>query len=726
MKKFVLVGCTAVASTLSAQGVDTTRVSHLSEAQVITNRATKRTPIAYSNLDKAAIERVNYGQDIPLLLSTLPSVVITSDAGNGVGYTSLRVRGTDMTRINVTSNGIPMNDPESHGLYWVNMGDFASSLQDLQVQRGVGTSTNGAGAFGASINMLTDKASAEPYANVNLGYGSFNTTKNTVKFGTGLLNNRWTFDARMSYLASDGYRDRANTQLGSYFMQGAYFNGGTMLKLIAFGGKEKTYHAWDGISREQLTTDRKFNPNGDMGNGQYYKDQNDVYFQQHAQALLSQKLAERWALSAALHYTHGRGYYEEYKKNRKFADYALANYDLNGTTIKRSDLVRRKHLYNHFGGAIASVNYKDAAWDITFGGGLNQYDNDHYGNVLWVKNYVGQLAPNHEYYRYNGKKFDGNTYLRANYAPSSAFNLYADLQYRHIGYTLDGTSDKNPTLNTDEKFNFFNPKFGAVWNVAQGQQAYASMSVAHREPTNNNYTESYTGVAPKAERLFDYELGYRITGRKFEAAVNGYWMQYRNQFVLNGQYNEIGEAVSENVKDSYRAGIELSGAWKPCPAFQWEANLTLSTNRIKDHVAYLYDGDYNEYLLPVGNTTISFSPSATFNNIFHYRHKGFAASLTSQYVSRQYLDNMKMKENSLDAYFVSHLNASYSFKMRGVKEVTIGATVYNLFNEKYETNGYSMTYVAGKTPAGDIITGSDPRFYPMAGTNVMFNLGLKF
>ena len=725
MRTFVLAGACVAATAVSAQEVDTTRVN-LGEAQVVTNRATRKTPIAFSNLNRAALAQVNKGQDIPFLLSTLPGVVATSDAGNGVGYTALRVRGTDATRINVTANGIPLNDAESHGLFWVNMGDFASSLNDLQVQRGVGTSTNGAGAFGASINMGTERPALLPATEVNVGYGSFNTTKNTLKFHSGLLNNHWAFDARLSYIASDGYRDRATTQLGSYFTQGTYFNGGTMLQLLAFGGKEKTYHAWDGISRDDLKHRRTYNPNGEIKEGKkvvgFYDNQTDVYFQQHAQALLTQRLAPRWNLSAALHYTYGTGYYEEYKNQRKLKDYKLPTFLLNGIEQKKSDLIRRKALENHFFGAIASLNYKEAAWDITAGMGFNHYEGDHYGRVLWVKNYLGNLRPKHEYYRNTGTKTDGNAYVRANFIPVESLNLFADMQYRFIGYKIEGTSDKKAVHDTNENFHFFNPKFGATWNVTTDHQLYASVGVAHREPTRNNYEESFSNHAPRAERLTDFEVGYRYTGAKWEANVGGYYMLYRDQFVANGRYNEIGEAIVENVKDSYRAGIELSGAWKPVQWFRWEANLALSTNRIKDYTAYLYDEDYGEHERKVGNTTIALSPGAAFNNRFAFRHRRFEASLTTQYVGRQYLDNLEMKENSLEAYCVSHLNVGYSFPLRGVKEASISATVYNLFNTKYETNGYSQTSIEKAT--GKLL--SDPRFYPMAGTHLMLNLGLKF
>lgn len=723
-KTLIGVGLWSAALSVSAQRADSIRVSRLDEAHVVTNRATRHTPLAFSNLDKKAIERVNFGLDIPFVLSSLPSVVTTSDAGNGIGYTSIRVRGTVGERINVTNNGIPLNDPEAHTFYWVDTPDLISSVNDLQLQRGVGTSTNGAAAFGASINMTTDRAGALPYAAVNSSFGSYATTKNTVKAGTGLLADHWAFDTRLSYLASDGYRDRATARLGSYFFQGAYLTEGTTLKLLLFGGREKTYHAWDGISREQLRTNRTYNPNGAIGEtGKFYDNQIDYYFQQHAQLLLNQRLADHLNLSAALHYTYGNGYYEEYKNAKKLANFGLVPFTVDGKLQEKSDLIRRKELEGNFGGVIASLNYKKGALDLTGGIGINYFRNDHFGNVLWVKNYVGELLPNHKYYDNTGKKSDGNAYLRADYAVLPTLHLFGDVQYRHLGYTIKGTSDKKAVHDTDVKFDFLNPKFGATWDVAPGSQAYASVSVAHREPTRNNYEESFSDHAPRAERLVDYEVGYRYAGKNFEASAGFYWMQYKDQFVLNGRINEIGEATSENVKDSHRAGIELTGAWTPCSFFRWEANATFSQNRIKDYVGYLPDENWKKsFRQPTKrHTAISFSPSTILNNRFVFDYRGFTASLTTQYVSRQYLDNFEIRDNSLDAYCVSHLSAAYAFRLRGVKEITVGATVYNLFNAKYETNGYSQSYVTGK---GDIA--NDPRFYPMAGTNFLVNVGLKF
>ena len=725
MRKTILLSCFAAALVASAQKADTTRTKHLGEAQVVTNRATNKTPLAFSNLDKKAIEKVNFGQDIPFLLSTLPNVVTTSDAGTGIGYTSLRVRGTVGERINVTNNGIPLNDPEAHTFYWVDTPDLVSSVNDIQLQRGVGTSTNGAAAFGASVNMTTDRLSASPYALYAGSFGSFNTTKNTVKAGTGLFANHWTFDARLSYLSSEGYRDRSSARLGSYFAQLAYINEGTTLKLIAFGGKERTYHAWDGISREQLKTNRTYNPNGYIkATKSFYDNQIDYYFQQHAQALLTQRIDEHWNFNAALHYTYGFGYYEEYKNNKKLKSFGLKPFLLNGKEIAKTDIVRRKNLEGNFGGAITSLEYKDGGFDFTFGQALNYFNNDHFGEVHWVKDYVGTLDTKRRYYDNTGKKLDYNIFARANYKLFNQLNLFADLQYRNIDYRIDGTSDKKAVHDTNEEFHFFNPKVGATWLIAPNQQAYASLSVAHREPTRNNYEKEFDNAhSPLAERLMDYEVGYRIANRTWEASVGGYFMDYKNQFVLNGRLNDIGEAVSENVAKSYRMGVELAGAWKPNQHFRWDINVSLSENKIKDYMPYLPDASWEKSVaLPTkSSTTISFSPAVVANSILAYNYKGFAASLTSQYVGSQYLDNLEMKENSLDAYFVSHLNASYTFKLRGFKEITVGGTVYNLLDTMYETNGYSQSYLSATNEIK-----SDPRFYPMAGRNFMVNLSLKF
>lgn len=736
---------------------DSMKVVNLQEVQVVSTRATAKTPVAFTNVKREQISKQNFGQDIPFLLSTTPSVLTTSDAGAGVGYTTIRVRGTDATRINVTANGIPMNDSESHAIFWVNTPDFASSLEDMQIQRGAGTSTNGSGAFGASINMRTQSISSKPYAEVSGSYGSFNTHKETVKVGTGLINKYWAFDARLSNIQSDGYRDRASSDLKSYFVQGGYFGENTTIKFITFGGKEKTYHAWDGISKEQLENDRTYNPNGiilddNIGKGNpigFYDDQMDNYRQTHYQLLLNHIFSPAWNLNIAFHYTNGFGYYQEYKNGRSLEEYGLKPFYLPGNSEpqKKTNLVRQKLVDSDFGGGIFSLNYQNEKLNASFGGGLNRYSNDHYGKVIWVKNYTEQLDPEHEYYRNKGGKTDGNIYLKANYQLTGGLSAYADLQYRYIHYTIDGDNDKwdytaTPEhlqrLDIRENFSFFNPKAGLFWQINPNHSAYASFSVAQKEPTRNNYTDGMFDQYPKAEKLLDYELGYTYRNEWFTAGVNLYYMDYTDQLVLNGKTNDIGEAMAENVKDSYRMGIELELGAKFNDWLRWDINGTWSKNRIKDYVGYVYDESlvngeivdnlWTQTAIKGGNSPIAFSPSFIGNSLITLGSNGLEISLQSQYVSRQYLDNFGTKENSLDAYFVNHLSASYSFKTRHTKGITIGATVYNLFDTKYETNGYSQSvalYENGDKTKAYVIK-HDPRFYPMAGTNILAHITFRF
>ena len=732
---------------------DSMKVVNLQEVQVVSTRATAKTPVAFTNVKKEQISKQNFGQDIPFLLSTTPSVLTTSDAGTGVGYTAIRVRGTDATRINVTANGIPMNDSESHAIFWVNTPDFASSLEDMQIQRGAGTSTNGSGAFGASINMRTQSISSKPYAEVSGSYGSFNTHKETVKVGTGLLNKYWAFDARLSNIQSDGYRDRASSDLKSYFVQGGYFGENTTIKFITFGGKEKTYHAWDGISKEQLENDRTYNPNGvilddNKGKGNpigFYDDQMDNYRQTHYQLLFNHIFSPAWNLNIAFHYTNGFGYYQEYKNGRSLEEYGLKPFYLPGNSEpqEKTNLVRQKLVDSDFGGGIFSLNYQNGKLNASFGGALNRYSNNHYGKVLWVKNYTEQLAPDHEYYRNNGGKTDGNVYLKANYQLTGGLSAYADLQYRYIHYTIDGDNDKwdftaTPPhlqrLDVRENFSFFNPKAGLFWQINPNHSTYASFSVAQKEPTRNNYTDGLFDELPRPEKMLDYELGYTFRNSRFTAGVNLYYMDYTDQLVLNGKVNDIGEAMAENVKDSYRMGIELSLGARITDWLRWDLNGTWSKNRIKNYTGYMSDYNqnwkelYTQTAIYAGDTPISFSPSFMGNSLISFNYKGFDASLQSQYVSRQYLDNFGTKDNSLDAYFVNHLSASYSFQTRYTKGITIGATVYNLFNTKYETNGYSQSvalYENGDKTKPYVIK-HDPRFYPMAGTNILAHITFRF
>lgn len=769
MMKHAIAACLTMATlSVCAQTheKDSLRAINLQEVEIISTRATGTTPVAFTNISKEELKKQNFGQDLPYLLSMTPSAITTSDAGAGVGYTTLRVRGTDGTRINVTANGIPINDAESHTVFWVNLPDFASSVKDLQIQRGAGTSTNGAGAFGASINMQTGDFSMNPYAEINASYGSFNTHKETVKAGTGLIDGHWSFDVRLSNISSDGYIDRASVGLNSYYAQGGYYSDNTSVKLITFGGKERTYHAWNYASKDQMAAfGRRFNSCGYMymedkqggihqpeidydygveeavslikegGVFHFYDDQTDNYVQKNYHLLLNHTFSTQWNLNVGLHYTKGDGYYQEYKIGRKLAEYGMQPYEHDGATVKKSDLVRKKGMDNWFGGGIFSLNYKDNRLNASLGGGLNRYDGDHFGKVMWVKNYLGQLNPDNDYYRNNATKNDGNIYLRANYELFEGLSAYADLQYRHITYKMSGRNDKwndaangLQRLDIDEKFDFFNPKAGLSWQINRNNRLYGSFSVAHKEPTRNNYTDGKLTDHPVAERLFDYELGYTFANSWLHAGANLYYMDYKNQLVLTGEKNEIGEAVAANMPDSYRMGIELMAGLKLSCGFRWDINATLSRNRVENFSETLYeweDPGTEAWTMERGNTPVSFSPDFILNNRFSYAYKGFEAALQSQYVSSQYMTNAKRDDQMLDAYFVSNLNLAYTFKLPHTKSVTVGCTLYNIFNEEYENNGFAGSGYS-INDAGQKERYSYATYAAQAGTNVLAHISLSF
>jgi len=737
-----------LAAVAQPAATDTVPTITLSEVEVLGTRASENTPVAYSNVTGKQIAAVNHGLDIPFLLSMTPSVITTSDAGAGVGYTSMRVRGTDATRINVTVNDIPLNDSESHSVFWVNTPDFASSVRDIQVQRGVGTSTNGSGAFGASVNMRTQGFSRDAFAEVSGSYGSFNTNKETLRVGSGLLGDHWSIEARLSHIGSDGYRDRASSELLSYYGQLGYFGGGTSLRFITFGGKEDTYHAWDGISRDDLKDNRTYNPNGEIKHDGkvtgFYKDQKDIYRQTHYQLIWNQTFNPEWKLNVALHYTDGYGYYQEYKNARTLKEYGLEPVVTPEGTSKKASLVRKKCLDSGFGGGVFSLQYTGERLAATLGGGINRYTNDHYGQVIWVENYTSPLAPDHEYYRNYARKNDFNVYIKGNYVITGGLSAYADLQYRHIGYRMRGDNDKwdwtaSPehlqVLDIDEPFDFFNPKAGLNWQMNEHNRFYASFAVAQKEPTRNNYNDGPLVKHPTSEKLYDWEAGYELRSGRFAAGVNLYYMKYKDQLVLNGKINEIGELMAENVPDSYRMGVELMAGYRFTDWLRWDVNATLSRNRIKDYVGYVsdYDADtwddmWTQTEIHAGDKTIAFSPSVTVGSMIALDYKGFTATLQSQYVSRQYLDNFERKEDSLDPYFVNNLDLAYTFKLPHLRSVTVGATIYNLLDEKYETNGYSQTcalYPGGSKDAQYNLY-SDPRFYPMAGINALGHVTLRF
>lgn len=731
--------CAAPCLSAAVSDADSSRVINLADVEVVANRADAKTPVAYTNVSKAAINRVNDGRDIPFLLEMTPSVITTSDAGAGIGYSSIRVRGTDASRINVTANGIPINNSESHNVYWVNMPDLASSLHDIQIQRGAGTSTNGAGAFGASINMLTDTPSETSYGEFSGSYGSFNTNKETLRVGSGLLGGHWSVDARLSHIGSDGYIDRAFSKLWSYFGQVAYRGENTMVRLLAFGGKEQTYMAWDYASKEDMEKyGRRYNPCGeytdDKGNTAYYPDQTDNYIQHHFQLILSQRLSDRLNLNVALHYTKDDGYYNQYKTRRTLIEYGLDPFVFDGETVEKSDLVRLKKNDNSFGGGIFSLNYNHGRVSAVFGGGINDFSGQHFGQIAWVRNYVGKINPLQEYYRNKGEKFDANIYGRANVDITGGLSAFGDLQFRHIDYRITGVSD-NFDYNTGAMqqlgihhiYNFFNPKVGLNWNANDANRFFASWSVAHKEPVRDNFTDGDIHNVPRAERLFDYELGYSYNSRIFSAGVNLYYMDYKDQLVVTGQLSDTGNPLSVNVPKSYRMGVELQASLRPCSWFDWNVSATVSRNRIKDFVEYIYEDEWtNPISFDLGDTPIAFSPDFTLANSFGFKVDGFKAYLDSRYVSKQYLNNCHNDEQKLDAYFVSDLHLSYTFrKILSLKELKVGFSVYNLFNEKYENNGYAGAgyYV---DDAGKNVIYRYAGYAAQATTNVMASLSLKF
>ncbi len=731
---------TALDAVALTTDVDSVNSRKLQEVEILGNRASRNTPLAFTTITKEQIATINLGKDVPYLLSMTPSAITTSDAGMGIGYTSLRIRGTDATRINVTANGIPLNDAESQAVFWVNLPDFASSLSDIQVQRGAGSSTNGAGAFGATVNMRTDKAATKPYAELAGTYGSFNTHKETVKLGSGLLRDHWTLDMRLSDVGTDGYIDRASSRLQSYSAQLAYFTDQTAVKLLTYGGKERSYHAWNYASKEEMQQfGRRYNSCGEYyneaGKRCYYDDQTDNYVQTNVQLLFDHAFKNKaWRLNAALHYTKGDGYYQEYKAERSLEEYGLQPFRVDGTEVEESDLVRKKAMDNHFGGALFALSYRKNALEATLGAASNYYHGGHFGKVLWVKNYMGALSPDHKYYDNTGKKSDNNVYLRADYRFRHGVNVYADLQYRHVGYRILGSNDKYDWysggntmqhLDVNEHYDFFNPKAGVNWNIDKNNRVFASFAIANREPSRNNFTDGKFSTHPRSERLMDYEAGYEYRNSWLSVGANLYFMDYKDQLVLTGELNEIGEAMADNVKDSYRAGVELTLAMQPLPWLRWEASAAWSKNRIRNFEETLYDENYAPHVIRHGDTPIAFSPEWVGASRLTFTHKGLRAALQTQAVGKQYMSNAKQEDCVLDAYCTTNLEADYTWHFKHLKALTLGATVYNLFNAEYENNGYAGSGLT-TNDAGQLVRYNYSGYAAQAGTHVLAHVILKF
>lgn len=690
---------------------DTTKVHQLNEVIVSSVRAREKNPITFTNYSKEEIASRNLGQDIPVLLNFLPSVVSTTDAGNGVGYTYLRVRGADGSRINVTLNGIPFNDSESQGTFFVNLPDFASSLESVQLQRGVGTSTNGAGAFGASLNMQTKSFQEKSYAEIANSAGSFGTRKHTIAFGTGLHNNI-EMNARLSNIASDGYIDRASSKLFGYFFNANYSAEKRQIKFFAFGGKEKTYQAWYGLEDpEKLKNDRTYNVAGmytdEFGNTKFYDDETDNYTQNHFQLHWSEKWSEKWISNSALHYTLGKGYFEQYREDENLADYNLT--DFNGSFV--SDLVRKRWLDNAFFGGTFSLNYRTQKTDILIGGDANRYLGGHFGEVVWTQFYI---PISNRHYDNIGNKDDVNVYAKAS-QQIGKWNVFADLQYRMVFY--EATSFRFDNVN--DMFLFFNPKMGLNYQLNEKNSFYSFFGIANKEPRRDDYENG----SVKPEQLFDFELGWKYNSKKVTLTANTFYMNYKNQLVLTGALNDVGSPIFTNSGSSYRLGLEVESLITLSQKLTLNPNVTLSQNKNRD-----FNFQRDGVLQNLGNTDIAFSPSIIFGNKFTYKPtKNLQASLFSKYVGKQFMGNIDSQKSVLDAFFVNDLNFTYRWNInKGLKSIVFSGMINNIFDLEYESNGYFYTFDDDFSNPGTVITQEGAGYYPQAGINFLAGLTLNF
>jgi len=716
----------------------------LTDAVVVSaTRPSEKTPTTFTTVTKETLQQQNFGQDVPFLINWTPSVVTTSDAGTGIGYTGIRIRGSDPTRVNVTINGIPYNDSESLGTFWVDIPDIASSSQSIQIQRGVGTSTNGAGAFGGSINLQTNTRNDKQYAEITNSGGSFDTRRHTFSFGTGLISDRWIMEGRVSKINSDGFIDRASADLSSYYFSAGYYADNTILKAVVFGGKERTYQSWYGVPESRLNNDQEameatvanemwneiqaqhlFDSDTRTFNPYTYKNQVDDYQQDHYQLHWSQRLSQFVNANAALHFTPGKGFYEEFKYDQAFADYGLSDFIVDddgdpsdNDTIFTTDLVRRRWLDNVFYGMTYSLNYDLNKWNIVWGGGWNRYEGDHFGELIWAE--ISPVPTEYEYYFNTGDKKDFNTFVKANYDVAPSLNLFVDLQYRAINYRAGGIENDQSDFLFDEEFKFFNPKAGATYRLSEKQDIYASYAVANREPLRDDFISTPN---VEHETLQNLEIGYRRTGKNHQIHANYYLMRYKNQLVLTGEINDVGAPVRANVGESFRSGIELEGAVKLSRKVQWNANVTLSRNKIDSYVEALIDyGDgsvvYNTYK----DADISFSPNMIAGSQLSFRPvSGTEIALLTKYVGQQYLDNTSNSNRTIDAYLVNDIRISYAWKPGLLKEIDFSLLVNNVLDQEYESNGYTWGFLyAGESYRENY-------YYPQAGRNIMAMIAVKF
>ena len=710
------------------------RLIQVDELIVRATRAGEKAPMTYTNLDAEEIGKSNLGQDVPFLLRWTPSAVVTSDAGTGIGYTGIRIRGTDPTRINVTINGIPLNDAESQGVFWVDLPDFTSSAADIQIQRGVGSSTNGAGAFGASINLNTAQLRTEPYAEINSTVGSFNTLKGNLQFGTGLLKDKFTIDGRFSRITSDGYIDRATADLQSYYLSGAYMGEKSSLRFITFSGQEVTYQAWYGVPPQYLDNEelRTFNPAGMEKEGEPYDDEVDDYRQTHYQLIYNNQLRPHLNLNLALHYTLGKGFYEQYKADQALADYGLDNITIGGEVVSTTGLVRRLWLDNDFYGAVYGLNFQSPSGrlDATLGGGYHVYEGLHFGEVTWAE-FASNSEKDERYYENSARKSDFNIFTKFNYELLPRLNAYVDLQYRRVGYDFLGFNREAENVKQSVGLDFFNPKAGLYYELSPRSHAYASFAVANREPNRNDYVESTLDSRPEPETLYNTEVGYRRNWNKAALGLNFYHMYYRGQLALNGEVNDVGAYTRINIDKSYRLGLELMGGLEITSGLRLDANATLSRNRVVAFTEFadVYDAGFNwlgQEAIGHVHTDLSFSPDIITGANLTYEvfrkdpKHGLAFSLLNKYVGRQYIDNTSDLENSIDPYTFSDLRIRYVFRPGFAREVALTLLARNLLDAQFETNAWSYRYIFD----GDVAL--DQGYFPQAGRNFLMGVTVGF
>jgi iron complex outermembrane receptor protein len=720
---------------------DTIKKQTLNEVVVSATRVNKNSPVAHENITSDDIEKQNHGVDLPILLDQATSVVTTSDAGGGVGYTGIRIRGSDATRVNVTINGIPLNDAESQGSFWVDLPDISSSTASIQIQRGVGSSTNGAGAFGASINLNTlGSDGVKPFGEISNSFGSFNTIKNTVRFGTGLLNNNWTFEGRLSQLKSDGYIDRASSDLKSYYLSGGYVGDKTMLKAVVFSGHEKTYQAWNGVPVRYLdSSDASLR----TYNSYTYENEVDNYDQTHYQLHFVQKIEKYSKFNISLHYTRGLGYYEQYRTGDALSDYGLENINtLSGDTIENTDLIRRRWLDNHFYGTVFSYTYAKKHLNLIFGGGANQYIGGHYGEVVWAQ-YASNGKIRHRYYDDDATKNDVNFYAKLDYKIGEKLNVLVDLQQRMIQYDFLGFDDELNSSSQSISASFFNPKAGVNYVLNDNHSLYGFFGVGNKEPNRDDYTNSTPTSRPSHEHMTDLEIGYKLKSKKAYANVNFYSMDYTNQLILTGAINDVGAAVRTNVASSYRRGIEISGGISLLKNLEWKLNTTFSDNKIASFTEFIDDWDtWGQVETNYEDTDIAFSPSLIASNQLIFKpvnsekYGNIELALVTKYVGDQYIDNTSNSDRMLAAYLVNDIRLQYSVKTKLFKEMVWSAWVRNFTNTQYVSNAWIYKFKsANYNPVPDDTFANkesvDGRYnligaFPQAGINFFTGLILRF